>query len=143
MSALSFWLENCRSRSHCLSDLFRRYRTIFSKPPMVVEPFRRTGNSSITYISMHLYLKRYRGRSLLVAHELVGLKVVSELATRTHSSRGKTWTRYATAARHCGSMEGRQKAGPQMWSSRSIADWYCSVHFIQTCGGQILSPELE
>ena len=57
----------------------------------------------------------------MVAHERVGLKVVSELATRTHASGGKTWVRYAMAARHSGSIDGREKAGPQMWSSRTIA----------------------
>ena len=57
----------------------------------------------------------------MVAHELVGLNVVSELATRTHASRGKTWVRYAMAARHSGSIDGSVKAGPQMWSSRTMA----------------------
>lgn len=57
----------------------------------------------------------------MVAHGLVGLELVSELATRIHCSGGTAWARYAVAARHCGSMDGKENAGPQIWSSRTIA----------------------
>jgi len=36
-------------------------------------------------------------------------------------SRGVVWERKAIAARLSGSMEGRPKAGPQTWSSSTIA----------------------
>lgn len=39
-----------------------------------------------------------------------------------HLSRGRMWLRYATAAMHAGSMEGRPNAGPHTWSSRIILD---------------------
>lgn len=41
-----------------------------------------------------------------------------------HSSFGSVRFRYATAALHWGSIDGREKAGPQIWSSSIvISNW--------------------
>ena len=53
------------------------------------------------------------------AHPLLNL---SPLAISTHCALGTACAQYATAARHSGSMEGREKAGPRMWSSSTILD---------------------
>ena len=118
-SALSFRLDSWQSRSHCPSDLVNRCSTMFSKPPIVVEPSRRAGSSSI--MCQRILLKATQKSQRVMAHRLVGLKVVSELAMRIHCSRGTAWARYAMAARHCGSMDGNENAGPHIWSSRTIA----------------------
>lgn len=56
------------------------------------------------------------------AYTLVGLKLGSLLATSTHSPLGKACVQYATAAKHSGSMEAREKAGPQICSSRTMIE---------------------
>lgn len=63
MSALSFGLDKCRSRSHCPSDLVNRKSTMFSKPPIVVEPSRRAGSSSVDRVSK-FHSRRPRGHSV-------------------------------------------------------------------------------
>lgn len=50
---------------------------------------------------------------------LEGVIVGSLLGIRLHSELGIAWWRYAMAARHSASMEGRPNAGPQTWSSKS------------------------
>jgi hypothetical protein len=51
----------------------------------------------------------------------------SLLGIRAHSSLGTALFRYATAARHWASIEGREKAGPHMWSSRTILEGPWSI----------------
>lgn len=70
---------------------------IFRNPPTNTEPCRNAGSS------------------------LVGLKVVSLVGTRSHSPLGTAWVKYAMAARHWASIEGRENAGPQTCNSKIIA----------------------
>ena len=53
-----------------------------------------------------------KGNNEKASHELVGLSVGSELAMSCHSRWGTTCDRYAIAARHWASMDGRPNAGP-------------------------------
>jgi hypothetical protein len=86
---------------------------MFWKPPIVVVPSRRAGRSPADFVCLISSSSYYNDRGV-EAHELVGLNAVSELAISTHSPRGTVFVRYAIAARHCGSMDGREKAGPHM-----------------------------
>jgi len=78
-----------------------------------MSPFRNTGNSSALIIRL-----KERG----IRNVLVGDSAGLLLAMRFHSPRGTACWRYAIAAKQCGSIEGREKAGPQTWSSRTIAN---------------------
>ena len=72
-------------------------------------------------LGAHLQGTVSRGRARLSGRTvLVGLNVGSLLAISSHFPRGTACCRYAIAAKQCASIDGREKAGPQTWSS-SIA----------------------
>ena len=115
MSAWSVELMKWRSRSHSSPDLRLRWLMMFCNPPTAVLSSLRAGSSSnFRHYQLRISRAREGGSSVWCkdAHGLVGLHPVSEFAIRTHWPRGSARVKYTIAARHCGSIEGRVKAGP-------------------------------
>ena len=120
MSALTCGEAVWESKSERPFDLERRYSRMFLNPPIKASSSFKVGSSSdicsmnqCSSILCHTYYFQE-------AHGLVGLHEASELAISAQCFSGIVREMYAMVAIHTGSMDGRLKAGPHTWSSRTI-----------------------